>query len=202
MIRGRRVHFSFSFLQAISPSIMSAPDPPPVCGLTVFGRSRTDIRGTGLFLQENDFHEKGGAAMSPRILVALCAMLLLPVVVAAQEKPKVKTAPIARTSANNGQQMFQSYCAACHGKEAKGDGPAAAALKKAPADLTTLSARNGGTFPTVKVSRFIEGLDEVPAHGSREMPMWVSLFRSLGPDSGTAQIRIKSLTDYLKSIQK
>ena len=44
-----------------------------------------------------------------------------------------------------------------------------------------------------KVKRYIEGLDEVPAHGSRDMPMWGDLFRSLSRD--TAQIRIQALSD-------
>ena len=60
----------------------------------------------------------------------------------------------------------------CHGKEGKGDGPAAKALTKAPADLTKLAASNNGMFPDVKVRRYIEGLDDVAAHGTRDMPMW------------------------------
>ena len=34
--------------------------------------------------------------------------------------------------------------------------------------------------------RYIEGLDEIAAHGTRDMPMWGDLFRSLNRD--TAQI--------------
>jgi hypothetical protein len=96
--------------------------------------------------------------------------------------------------------MFASYCTPCHGKEGRGDGPAAAALKRAPADLTTVSARNGGTFPEVRVRRYIEGLDEVAAHGSRDMPIWGPAFRSIGSD--TAALRVEALASYLKSIQK
>jgi mono/diheme cytochrome c family protein len=96
--------------------------------------------------------------------------------------------------------MFTTYCAVCHGKDGKGDGPAAKALAKTPADLTKLAARNNGTFPDLKVRRYIEGLDEVAAHGTRDMPMWGDLFRALNRD--TAQIRIASLAEYLKSMQK
>ena len=112
----------------------------------------------------------------------------------------VKTAPIKPTSASDGKQMFASYCAVCHGTDAKGNGPAATALKKVPADLTRLSARNGGTFPDVRVRRFIEGADEVPAHGTRAMPMWGDLFRSLNAD--TAPMRVNALAEYLKSLQQ
>jgi mono/diheme cytochrome c family protein len=113
---------------------------------------------------------------------------------------KVKKVPMKRTAASNGKQMFDSYCATCHGKDAKGGGPAASALTKKPADLTHISTRNGGTFPDVKVKRYIEGLDEVPAQGSRDMPMWGELFRSM--DRQTAEIRVQALNDYLKSLQE
>jgi mono/diheme cytochrome c family protein len=96
--------------------------------------------------------------------------------------------------------MFKTYCAVCHGADAKGTGPAAKSLTKAPADLTKISSRNGGTYPEVKVTRYIEGLDEVAAHGTRDMPMWGGLFRGLNRD--TAQIRITALSDYIKSLQE
>lgn len=118
----------------------------------------------------------------------------------AYAQPKVDRAPIKPTPASNAEQMFTSYCAACHGPTGVGNGPAAAALTKAPADLTKISARNGGTFPEVRVKRYIEGADEIAAHGSRDMPMWGELFRALNRD--TAQIRIQALSDYLKSLQK
>jgi mono/diheme cytochrome c family protein len=121
----------------------------------------------------------------------------------ANAQPKVATAPIKQTSPADAKEMFDSYCAVCHGKEAKGNGPAAAALTKAPADLTRISARNKGTFPDVRVRRFIEGLDEVTAHGTRDMPIWGGLFRSLNAQNpDIAQIRIAALTNYLKSLQQ
>jgi mono/diheme cytochrome c family protein len=118
----------------------------------------------------------------------------------ARAQAKVEKRPIKPVPTSDATQMFTTYCAVCHGKGAKGNGPAAASLKKAPADLTKISARNGGVYPEVRVKRFIEGLDEVPAHGTRDMPMWGELFRSL--DRDTAQIRVQALSDYLKSLQQ
>jgi mono/diheme cytochrome c family protein len=71
------------------------------------------------------------------ICLAICAAL------AAQEIQKV---PIQPTSAADGKEMFTTYCAVCHGTSGKGDGPAAAALKKRPADLTQLARKNNGTL--------------------------------------------------------
>ena len=113
---------------------------------------------------------------------------------------KIEKAPIARTSVTDAPGMFQTYCAVCHGKDARGGGPAASALTKAPADLTRIATRNGGTYPEVKVKRYIEGADQISAHGTRDMPIWGDLFKAIG-SSDTAALRVQGLSDYLKSLQ-
>jgi mono/diheme cytochrome c family protein len=133
-----------------------------------------------------------------RILLVTAVVFLLAASAHAQTQPKKE--PIKQVPPSDAAAMFQSYCAVCHGKEGLGNGPAAKALTKAPADLTRISTRNGGKFPDVRVKRYIEGLDEVPAHGTRDMPMWGDLFRSLNRD--TAQIRVQALSDYLKGMQQ
>ena len=137
--------------------------------------------------------------MVRRVSVGIAVLLLWAGAGVAYAQPKIEKGPIPRVSAADAAGMFASYCAVCHGKEGKGNGPAASALTKTPADLTKISARNGGNFPDVKVKRYIEGLDEVSAHGTRDMPMWGELFRSLSRD--TALIRVQGLSDYLKSMQ-
>jgi mono/diheme cytochrome c family protein len=124
----------------------------------------------------------------------------LALAIGSAQAQRIETAPMARTKAYDGPGMYNSYCATCHGLSGVGDGPAAKALTKAPADLTRINARNGGAFPETKVKRYIEGLDEVAAHGSRDMPMWGELFRGLERD--TVPLRVQALSDFLKSIQK
>lgn len=109
----------------------------------------------------------------------------------------------------NGQLEYRRYCSACHGPEAKGDGPVAAALIKKPADLTVLAKNNNGEFPEKRVESFIEGSEMVAAHGTREMPIWGLAFRRPTPSSSHAQRtpqevnqRIRLLVDYIKSIQE
>lgn len=118
---------------------------------------------------------------------------------AAYAQSKVEQGVMKRVPASDPRGMFDTYCAVCHGKSGVGDGPAAKSLVKAPADLTRIAARNGGTFPEVKVKRYIEGADEISAHGSRDMPMWGDLFRSL--DRDTAQIRVQALANLIKEMQ-
>lgn len=122
---------------------------------------------------------------------------------AAQEtKKEVQHAPAAMTSAASGKEMFQSYCASCHGKDAKGDGPAAGALKQPPADLTTLSQRNGGKYPSDKVTSILRGQASLMAHGDQEMPVWGPVFWRMSQGHETeVQQRIANLNRYIESLQ-
>src|SRR4029077_8719707 len=85
---------------------------------------------------------KGENVMLTRTVVSL---VLAPVVfvgiVTAQDQPKatLRNSVMKATSPASGKEMFNAYCAVCHGKDGKARAPAASALKKAPADLTRLS---------------------------------------------------------------
>jgi len=63
-----------------------------------------------------------------------------------------------------GREIFREYCSVCHGLNGRGNGPAAEALRTAPSDLTTLSARNGGRFPAAEVVSAIHNTRVIPAH--------------------------------------
>lgn len=100
-----------------------------------------------------------------------------------------------------GADLFRAHCAACHGAEGKGNGPAAKALKQRPADLTRISERNGGEFPVDHVRRIISGEEGKPAHGSREMPVWGPIFHKVEWDQDLGEVRLSNLVKYLQSIQ-
>jgi mono/diheme cytochrome c family protein len=103
----------------------------------------------------------------------------------------------------NGRPLFKSYCASCHGTDARGGGPVAKSLKVPPPDLTSIAARNGGTFPLARVSRIISGDDGLPGgHGSREMPVWGPVFSRVESDRDLGRVRIDNLARYLREIQK
>jgi mono/diheme cytochrome c family protein len=101
-----------------------------------------------------------------------------------------------------GPDLYRMYCATCHGRDGKGNGPVAPALKVAPPDLTILARRQNGVFPAAAVEATITGPVTVPAHGSDEMPVWGVIFRALDPSDTRTRARIKSLVGYLQSIQQ
>ena len=135
---------------------------------------------------------------------ALCFAVAfgLAIVAGAQEQQKeIKHATAQPTSPASGQDMFLAYCATCHGKDAKGNGPAASALKVAPADLTGLTKKYG-KYPAMKVTTILAGQANLAAHGNTEMPVWGPIFSrmSQGHESEVQQ-RIANLNHYIESLQ-
>ena len=140
--------------------------------------------------------------MIPRCLLLLLAVV--PLVLFAQQTA-VKSPENAGSyhPPISGPKVYQAYCAVCHGSDGKGNGPAAATLKTWPADLTTIAKRNDGTVPTLHVAEKIEGEGVVTAHGSREMPLWGPVFRSLAHGhADSPRVRMNNLLVYLESIQE
>jgi mono/diheme cytochrome c family protein len=119
---------------------------------------------------------------------------------AAQSTSPLKYVPPEKIPPSNGGQMFRAYCAVCHGMDGRGGGPAAPSLKKQPADLTQLSRKNQGKFPVFRVANVIQGYGFGGAHGSRDMPVWGVVFRTLG-DESTVKLRVDNLTAYIDSLQ-
>ena len=121
----------------------------------------------------------------------------------AAQQPKVVNIPVGHTSASSGKEMYEAYCAACHGIDGRGHGPAAEALKSPPTDLTVLARRQAGKFPSIKIYRAITGEAGIAAHGSKEMPIWGPIFLSMSHQhESEVHLRVANLTDYIKSMQQ
>lgn len=119
-----------------------------------------------------------------------------------QSKTVIKHVTIAATSPASGKEMYTAYCAVCHGTDGKGAGPAAAALNTPPTDLTVLSKNDGGKYPAMKVASTIRGTADLPAHGSKEMPVWGALFWGMSNGhEGEVQQRVVNLSDYIETLQ-
>ena len=149
---------------------------------------------------------KGFRAGLPFLLgLAVACFVLAGVAVTAQTNSRTTDQSKRLIDSVKGPDLFRAHCAACHGLEGKGDGPAGLALKKKVPDLTVLAKNNKGQFPSAYVRRTIAG-EGVPAwaisHGSREMPVWGPIFHQIESDMDWGNVRLDNLTKYLESIQQ
>jgi mono/diheme cytochrome c family protein len=135
--------------------------------------------------------------------LALGAMLFAGSVCAAQgshNRDKAKSTPLIDSI--QGPELYKAYCASCHGVGAKGDGVMMSSLRVKPSDLTRIAARNGGTFPLMRMERIISGEELPPAgHGSSQMPVWGPIFSHVERDQDLGRVRIDNLARYLRDIQ-
>lgn len=145
--------------------------------------------------------------MPNRIHVAFVAGLMATAAFGiAQTNTQIKTVPVKQTSPASGKQMYDTYCAVCHGADGRGNGPAAVALKAAPTNLVQLAKQNGGRFPDAHVYAVLQFGTETTAHGTKDMPVWGTALRSLNPGTPSPEMqehqRLANLTNYLKTIQE
>ena len=121
-----------------------------------------------------------------------------------QSRPAVDKSQLPATYVPSGESMYKEYCAACHGPEARGDGPFAPLLKMPPPNLTTLAKRHDGKFPYDYVSDILRfGARPNILHGSADMPTWGPIFQYIDKNNEAAvQQRIKNLSNYLASLQE
>jgi mono/diheme cytochrome c family protein len=128
---------------------------------------------------------------------AAAALACIPITAAAQ-------------ASDLGKREYESNCAVCHGKTGKGDGAYVELLNSRVPDLTTMSKRNGGTFPFARVYEVIDGSQFVKAHGTRDMPIWGTDYQIKAAEyyadmPYNPQIyvrgRILALTEYLARLQ-
>lgn len=133
-------------------------------------------------------------AQFPKMLALLC----LPALAACVE---------TKDTPDTGAEDYATYCAACHGPTGAGDGEAAAGLSRKPANLTSLSAKNKGAFPTTRVMAQIWGY--AGAKGRGVMPDFGPMLQGeMVPYDGgdgietPTPIRLVALAEYLKRLQQ
>ncbi|MGH8012479.1 MAG: c-type cytochrome [Candidatus Binataceae bacterium] len=136
---------------------------------------------------------------------AVALLMLIGVTAHAQdESPNSGAGAPAQTT---GKQDFMKYCARCHGANGKGHGPDLYILSGVhPSNLTVLTEKNGGVFPSQKVVDIIDGRKVPPSHKRLDMPFWGVQFQPSGKEftaksDALAKARIDRLANYIKSIQ-
>jgi mono/diheme cytochrome c family protein len=118
-------------------------------------------------------------------------------------EPATPSPDVVRLAA--GRADYESYCIACHGLLADGNGPIAPYMTPRPTDLRTIAARRGGVFPQAAVQAWIDGRDPIASHGTRDMPVWGKAFRDESELDQLSETRVQGrivlLVQYLESIQ-
>jgi mono/diheme cytochrome c family protein len=108
-----------------------------------------------------------------------------------------------------GKSEFEASCASCHGTSGKGNGPLVSLLRRSPPDLTLLAKNNQGVFPMNRLYEVIDG-ENVPAHGSRDMPVWGRAYRMMDAQyyydteydaKALVRARILALLEYINKLQ-
>jgi mono/diheme cytochrome c family protein len=141
--------------------------------------------------------------MSIRTVFSLVVLFLGLAALGESQQKQIKYVLVQPTSPASGQEMYTAYCAVCHGNEGNGNGPAAEALKVPPPDLTILARKNENNYPYDRVRSAIVGDVRLPAHGSKEMPVWGELFWGMSQaHSSEVQLRINNLNKYIESMQR
>jgi mono/diheme cytochrome c family protein len=135
--------------------------------------------------------------MHPRLCRKLCALMLGFVAYNAFAADEV---------GRSGKQLYERYCASCHGVTGRGDGPVSSSLRVEVPDLTRHAKRHGDFFDGALVERIIDGRHVIGAHGSRTMPVWgedLSKAQLGDPDAERAtRIAITRLADYIWQLQR
>jgi len=142
---------------------------------------------------------------APVPLAILAALMVLPAAGSAgQAVPPATTGPgIEAVPIESGDSLYRTYCASCHGREARGDGALAASLRVRPADLTRLAKNSGGAFDAEEVAKKIDGRKDVKGHAHSDMPMWGDAFKRAGErySEKAVKARVDALVQYLERLQ-
>jgi mono/diheme cytochrome c family protein len=150
--------------------------------------------GLPAFCDDEAMYSEGGRFMSARWILIVGGVLAL--------------AGCVSDEVTTPQMAFMDNCAACHGPDARGGGPAAAGLDPAPPDLTQLSARNGGVFPRDYVMSTIDGYSRgthsrsaMPVFGDGDLGETVIVENADGTGTPIPS-RLLALAEYLEDIQQ
>ncbi len=119
---------------------------------------------------------------------------------------RLQMRPIASV---NGKDVYQAYCAYCHGDDLRGRGPGLGGTRMPTADLTTIALRNDGKFAAGDVEEKINRWKAVPrtmaefnAHVAQPMPAFGPILAKLYPQEVRDRvIRLSNLVSYIKSKQ-
>lgn len=81
----------------------------------------------------------------------------------------VAEAPVSNEP-KDGEQLFNSSCASCHGPNGLNNGALTPSLDPMPQPLASIAKHNSGEFPSDFLYAVLKGTDEKQAHKNRRIP--------------------------------
>ena len=146
------------------------------------------------------------AKISLTLIAALLVVVAAPVATASAQEAETAMQTV---KVFKGKVTYRIYCSNCHGESGQGDGNLAELLSVKPSDLTAISVKNDGKFPTEMITQLVDGRETVKGHGLKEMPVWGDAFqKSLQPswteetDDERARRKIDEVVAFVGSIQE
>ncbi len=105
-----------------------------------------------------------------------------------------------RIAPEDPQILYRRFCAACHGIDGRGDGPAASALDPRPTDLTSLA------YNVDELVWRIDGTQTIRAHGDSRMPVWGEVFahgiEGDDPPERRARVHVRAVAAYVRALER
>lgn len=124
--------------------------------------------------------------------------LFMLVAAAAWAQPKEPTRDQRWHALSDGAYAYNLYCADCHGRSGKGDGPAAVRLGTKVPDLRTMSERYGKFNRTF----VLEHIFATNRWDREPMPAWGAVIRSHASQSDAfALLAAHNLMQHVESMQ-
>ena len=140
-------------------------------------------------------------------VMSAAALLMTTGLAAAEVVIKLEPSTWNHVDGKNGEQLYDTLCASCHGMEGKGDGPAAQALPQTVPDLTHMPRDHEGLINHGQIEKIIAGKDRKVRHDVIGMPKWGQQFKTVYPRLNDreryafARKKIHDLADHVESLQ-
>ena len=119
------------------------------------------------------------------------SIVLASVAVALYSLPSVAVSQ-SRQQLAQGQKLYMSYCASCHGADGSGNLARVSTLSEAPPDLRRIQLRYG-RFASDEIRAKIMGNESLPVHRKGKMPVWGMILRTAD---------INQMVAWLRTIQR
>jgi hypothetical protein len=130
-------------------------------------------------------------------LVVLAFALAFAPAMAAADPPGIKWVAAKPVHSLDGQEIYDTYCAACHRPTGRGNGPAVRFLSVPVPDLTKIGEREG----KFSISHVKFHVIDRPLLG-RVMPDWEDiLLHNYSNQRGFAEIALHNLAKHLQRMQ-